>query len=88
MNNSQWFAVERATRRMYPKGKAAKSNDMPLTKLTPCPNYEKIMEACGGYGELVEDPLGLEGAMLRGLEKVRGGTPALLNVITSAGGRD
>ena len=50
--------------------------------------YEKIMEACGGYGELVEDPLGLEGAMLRGLAKVRGGTPALLNVITSAGGRD
>ncbi|MBT3989966.1 MAG: thiamine pyrophosphate-requiring protein [Rhodospirillaceae bacterium] len=88
MNNSKWFAVDRATRVMYPDGKAAKANEMPLTDLTPSPNYEKIMEACGGYGELVDDPAKLEESMRSALEKVRGGTSVLLNVITSPGGRD
>jgi acetolactate synthase-1/2/3 large subunit len=88
MNNSQWFAVDRATRVMYPDGKAAKANEMPLTNLAPSPSYEKIMEACGGYGELVDDPAKLEDAMRAALEKVRGGTSVLLNVITSPGGRD
>jgi acetolactate synthase-1/2/3 large subunit len=88
MNNSQWFAVSRATRVMYPDGKAVKSNEMPLTSLAPSPSYEKIMEACGGYGELVDDPEKLEDAMRRALDKVRAGTPALLNVITAPGGRD
>ncbi|MBT5941732.1 MAG: hypothetical protein HOG95_17515, partial [Rhodospirillaceae bacterium] len=60
----------------------------PLTDLTPSPNYEKIMEACGGYGELVDDPAKLEESMRSALEKVRGGTSVLLNVITSPGGRD
>ena len=61
---------------------------MPLTSLSPSPNYEMIMTACGGYGEKVTDPALLEEAMRRALEKVRGGTPALLNVITVPGGRD
>ncbi len=88
MNNSQWFAVNRSTRTMYPEGKAVKANEMPLTSLSPSPNYEMIMTACGGYGEKVTDPALLEEAMRRALEKVRGGTPALLNVITVPGGRD
>jgi acetolactate synthase-1/2/3 large subunit len=88
MNNSQWFAVNRATRMMYPDGKAVKANEMPVTSLAPSPNYAMIMEACGGYGELVDDPAKLEDAMTRALEMVRGGTSVLLNVITSPGGRD
>jgi thiamine pyrophosphate-dependent acetolactate synthase large subunit-like protein len=46
------------------------------------------MEACGGYGEMVDDPAKLEGAMRGALEKVRSGTSVLLNVITTPGGRD
>jgi acetolactate synthase I/II/III large subunit len=88
MNNSQWYAVHRSTMVMYPDGKAAKANEVPLVNLTPSPNYEQIMEACGGYGEKVEDPGKLEDALRRGLEKVRSGTPVLLNVITGPGGRD
>jgi acetolactate synthase-1/2/3 large subunit len=88
MNNAQWFAVNRSTRVMYPNGKAVKANEMPITSLAPSPNYEMIMEACGGYGEVVEDPTRLAEAMREGLERVRGGTPVLLNVITTPGGRD
>jgi acetolactate synthase-1/2/3 large subunit len=88
MNNSQWYAVNRSTRVMYPDGKAVKANEMPITSLAPSPNYEMIMEACGGFGEMVDDPAFLEGSMRRALEKVRGGTSVLLNVITAPGGRD
>ena len=88
MNNSQWFAVNRSTRAMYPDGKAVKANEMPVTSLAPSPNYEMIMEACGGSGELVDDPANLEDAMRGALEKVRGGTSVLLNVITAPGERD
>lgn len=88
MNNEQWFAVARATKVMYPEGLAAKANEMPLVDLKPSPQFEGIMEACGGYGEQVVDPADLPAALGRALEKVRNGTPALLNVMTAPGGRD
>jgi acetolactate synthase-1/2/3 large subunit len=83
-----WFAVHRATLGMYPNGAAAKANRLPITRLDPSPRFEKTIEACGGYGQRVEDPAQLPAALDRALEKVRGGTSALLNVITGAGGRD
>ncbi len=88
MNNEQWFAVHRATKVMYPDGLAAKANEVPLVDLKPSPKFEEIMSACGGYGECVENPDELPGALERALEKVRNGTPALLNVMTAPGGRD
>ena len=88
MNNAQWFTVNRSTGGMYPDGKAVKANEMPITSLSPSPNYEMIRETCGGYGGMVDDPANLEDAMRGALEKVRGGTSGLLNVITSPGGRD
>ena len=88
MNNNMWFAVRRSTQNMYPNGRAIKSNRMPLTELTPSPDFEKIIEACGGYGERIENPAELEDALRRGLKRTRGGQSALLNVITQPGGRD
>jgi thiamine pyrophosphate-dependent acetolactate synthase large subunit-like protein len=41
-----------------------------------------VAESCDGWGESVEDPAKLPDAMRRALEKVRSGTPALLNVHT------
>ncbi len=87
INNSQWFAVHRATKAMYPEGQAVKSGNMPLVELSPGPDYVKTIEACGGYGERVEDPNELEAALRRGLEKVRSGIPTLINVHTQPGGR-
>ena len=83
-----WFAVQRSTRTMYPDGLAVKANRMPLTELATSPDFEKTIEACGGYGERVEDPGKLKNALQRGIEKVRDGQSVLLNVITQPGGRD
>jgi acetolactate synthase-1/2/3 large subunit len=57
---------------------------MPLTELKPSPDYEKVVEMCGGKGEKVEGAQNLLPALRRGIEAVRGGTPMTLNVMTQA----
>ncbi len=82
LNNSQWYAVRRATMSMYPDGLAAKQNSLPIVDLSPSPDFEKVAESCGGYGERVENPAKLIGAMERALRKVEDGQQVTLNVIT------
>jgi acetolactate synthase-1/2/3 large subunit len=81
-NNHSWHAVRQATLDVYPDGTAAKANVMPLTELKPAPDYEKVIETCGGHGEKVEQPAELLPALKRCLDAVRSGTPALINVST------
>ncbi|HEY7300540.1 MAG TPA: thiamine pyrophosphate-requiring protein [Xanthobacteraceae bacterium] len=81
-NNKMWGAVRQATLDVYPDGRAAKANIMPLTELTPSPDFEKVIEACGGRGEKVTTPGELVPALERSLDAVRSGTPATLNVMT------
>ena len=81
-NNLQWYAVNRSTVSVYPKGKAAAANQMPLTSLDPSPAFEKMVETCGGYGAKVENPDDVMPALKKAFDAVRSGTPALLNVIT------
>jgi acetolactate synthase-1/2/3 large subunit len=61
---------------------AAKANVMPLTELKPPPDYEKVIESCGGHGEKVEGPANLMPALERSFKAVRSGTPALMNIMT------
>ena len=81
-NNQSWHAVRNSTLDVYPDGEAARANIMPLTELKPSPAFEKAIETCGGYGEPVEAPEEVPAALARACEKVRAGTPVLLNVIT------
>jgi acetolactate synthase I/II/III large subunit len=83
-NNQSWLAVRQSTLDVFPDGAAAKANVMALTELKPSPDYEKVIETCGGRGEKVEGPADLVGALRRGLEDVRAGTPVTLNVQTQA----
>lgn len=81
MNNSQWYAVRRATTGMYPDGLAAKANSLPIVDLAPSPDYEKIAESCGGYGERLEDPDKVIPALERAFKKLSDGVQVSLNVI-------
>ncbi|HWD57955.1 MAG TPA: thiamine pyrophosphate-requiring protein, partial [Stellaceae bacterium] len=85
INNAMWGAVRRATLGMYPDGEAARSNKPPFIDLDDLPAFETICQASGGYGERVEDPAALPGAMQRALRAVDGGQQALLNVISRGG---
>ena len=81
-NNSLWNAVRRSTLGMYPEGHAAKSNRMALTSLDPAPEFDKMMDVCGGYGEKVEDPGELGDALDRAIHAVKvEKRQALLNII-------
>jgi acetolactate synthase-1/2/3 large subunit len=81
-NNHMWGAVRSATLDVFPKGSAAKANAMPITQLQPSPDFEKVIETCGGRGERVNAPGDLLPALERSFEALRAGTPAMLNVIT------
>jgi acetolactate synthase-1/2/3 large subunit len=83
-NNQSWLAVRQSTLDVFPDGAAAKANVMALTDLSPPPDYEKVIETCGGKGEKVEGPADLVPALRRGLDAVRAGTPVTLNVMTQA----
>ncbi len=84
VNNNGWGAVRRATKAMYPDGKALGGNDIPLSRLEPAPDYEQIIAACGGYGERVTDPDKLQDALARAVKMVREERrQVLLNVVVS-----
>jgi acetolactate synthase-1/2/3 large subunit len=76
-NNQSWLAVRQSTLDVFPDGAAAKANVMALTDLSPPPDYEKVIETCGGKGEKVEGPADLVPALRRGLDAVRAGTPVM-----------
>ena len=81
-NNGRWGSVGAAVSELSPDGWAVSNNDYVLVDLKPTPDYERIAEDCGGYGERVEDPAELPAAIQRALHEVRvNGRQALLNVI-------
>jgi acetolactate synthase-1/2/3 large subunit len=81
-NNRAWNAVKRSVQAHAPQGWAVRTGTMMLSDLDPAPDYELICQASGGYGERVEDPAALPGALARALDVVRGEhRQALLNVI-------
>jgi acetolactate synthase-1/2/3 large subunit len=83
-NNAAWDRTRLATLDFAPDGWAAKTKSMPLCELQPAPDYERICQAAGGYGERVENPAELPAALSRALTVVREeGRQALLNVISS-----
>ncbi len=85
LNNSAWGAVRRATRAMYPGGAATRMNQMPLTALEPIVAFERVIEACGGHGEGIEEAAALPEALARAVHAVNvEKRPALLNVICTA----
>jgi len=84
-NNHQWLAVRMSTLAVYPDGAASKANVMPIQDLNPSPDFERVVESCGGYGEKVEGPGDLVPALKRSLDKVRSGTQALLTVNMQTG---
>jgi len=86
MNNGRWHAVHRSTLGMYPAGRAASAEMMPLVELGPAPDYAAVCRACGGHGETVTEPGDLPAALQRSLAAVGRGQAALLDVIVASAG--
>lgn len=45
LNNGEWGAVRRSVADLYPDGHAVKANEMPLTSLSPSPDFPAIAKA-------------------------------------------
>jgi acetolactate synthase-1/2/3 large subunit len=67
----------------YPKGEAVRSGRFAGTGITPRPEYAKLAEAYGGYGEKVERPQDVPAALGRGLEQQQRGRLALIHMVLS-----
>ena len=84
LNNRMWGSVRKSTLGLHPEGAASRLNRSPLTALEPNPEFEKVVEANGGYGERVDNAEDLPGALERALNAVDvEKRQAVLNVQTS-----
>jgi acetolactate synthase-1/2/3 large subunit len=82
-NNGLWNAVRRSVISGYPDGAAARMNTVPLTSLTPLPDFVAVAGASRGYAERVTDGADLPAALQRALKAIREeGRPAMLELVT------
>jgi acetolactate synthase I/II/III large subunit len=81
-NNKAYGAMEKGHIHHYPDGAAVGANLHYGSRLNG-PDYEGFGSHFGLYGERVEDPAKLKGAVAAALKKVQDGTTAILNVVVS-----
>ena len=79
-NNKKYAAMQGMHQKMYPDGIAAEIDLYHGTHIT-APDFVKVAESVGGYGEQVTDPEKLQDALKRGLEANGSGNPAIIDVI-------
>jgi acetolactate synthase-1/2/3 large subunit len=79
-NNKKYAAMQGMHQKMYPDGVAAEIDLYHGTHIT-APDFVKVAQSVGGYGEQVTDPEKLQDALKRGLEANGSGNPAIIDVI-------
>ncbi len=79
-NNKKYAAMQGMHHQMYPEGTAVETNVYHGTHIN-APDFVKVAESVGGYGEQVTDPEALQDALKRGLAATQEGKPAIIDVI-------
>ncbi len=79
-NNACYNATKRPLVASYPEGFSVSTDQFTGIDLTPPPRYDAIAQAVGAYGEQVSAPGELAAALRRGLDSVRNGTTAVIDV--------
>jgi acetolactate synthase-1/2/3 large subunit len=70
LNNAGYDAVRHSVLELYPTGYAAKADEMPLTALTPTPDFAQVARACRAHAETVTDGADLPAALARAIRVV------------------
>ncbi len=81
-NNKKYAAMQGMHQKMYPDGIAAETDVYHGTHIN-APDFVKVAESVGGYGEQVTDPEKLQDALKRGLQANQSGKPAIIDVIVT-----
>ena len=80
-NNHGYASQQGGLEAHYPDGYGARGGGRELaTAILPRPDYAKLVEAFGGWGQAVDHPAEIMPAIKRGMEAVEVGKPALLDV--------
>jgi len=80
-NNEGYASQTWNIKKYFPEGWAVKTGIFYGDKIEPTPDYSQIARAFNGYGERVEAPEKLKSALERGVEVVKNGHLALIDVI-------
>jgi acetolactate synthase-1/2/3 large subunit len=78
--NASYSTGTNALRTSYPDGYAVRETRCRGGTFDPPPDFAKLAEASGAYGELVSESPEVAPALERGLEQVRNGVPAVVAV--------
>ena len=70
LNNAGYAAVRHSVLDLYPTGYAAKADSVPLTALTPTPDFAQVARACRAHAETVTDGPDLPAALARAIHVV------------------
>ncbi|MGF1622491.1 MAG: thiamine pyrophosphate-requiring protein [Rhodomicrobiaceae bacterium] len=70
LNNSEWGAVRQSVLGIYPDGYAARSNSMPLTSLSPTPDFVQVAKASRAWARHVEDADEMSGVLREAIAHV------------------
>ena len=70
-NNAGYLSQKKDVATYYPKGNAVQAGKVIGTPIEPRPDYAKLAEAYGGWGEKVEKPGEVRAALERGLQQAR-----------------
>lgn len=68
LNNAEWGAVRKSVSGLYQGGLASKTNSVPLTSLSPSPDFTKTAEASRAYTETIQQGNELPAALQRAIE--------------------
>src|SRR5690606_9415600 len=81
VNNAEWGAVRQSVLGVYPDGYAARANAMPLTQLSPSPDFVKVAQASRAWARRVEHGNELPAALAEAIAHIdENRTLALLDV--------
>ena len=79
-NNSMHWATKRALLRSYSDSVSARTNRFVGVDIEPSPDFDVLATASRAYGERVDDPAEVVSALKRGLERIRAGQAAVIDV--------
>ena len=79
-NNHGYASQQGGLEKLYPEGFGARDNHRWATTILPRPDYAKFVEAYGGWGQAVDNPAEIIPAIKRGIDVVKEGKPALVDV--------
>lgn len=83
MNNGGYIAMKLIHNNLFPEGWSASHQNYLGVDIKPAPDYARLAEAFGAYGEKVEKPEDVEAALKRGLEHLNSGQAVILDITVS-----